>query len=127
MLNGRGPDKHDARRPVRALAVVACVITLVGCQSARRGPETSVVRGHNTPAVTRSAPSIPLPAAALLAALPEPDCRPKPTASDERERLDYERQCYRHAEIIARSRLDELQSALAKSVRPANHEGRGSP
>jgi len=125
MLNGRCPDQHDARRPVRILAVVACAITLLGCHSAGRGPEASIVRGHNTPAVARSASSLPSPA--LLAPLPEPDCRLEATESDERQRLDYERQCYRHAELIARGRLNELQSALARGVRAANPGERGSP
>lgn len=34
-------------------------------------------------------------------------------------KLDYERQCYRHAEIIARQRLTSLQMALHKAIRRA--------
>jgi hypothetical protein len=51
---------------------------------------------------------------ALLSPQPEPDCVFKtddPNAT-ERQQLDYERQCYRHAEMIARNRLEMLQSAI---------------
>jgi len=74
---------------------------------------------------TQSAASIPLPAAALLAPLPEPDCRLSTPESDDRQRLDYERQCYRHAEIIARTRLQQLQSSVEK-IGSASNRG-GSP
>ena len=85
---------------------------------------------------------IPLPKPALLARQPAPSCeyrtasldassqRPadgQPAASDNagtdqvlRAKLDYERQCYRHAELIARSRLRDLQDAVqvtAKAVK----------
>lgn len=52
--------------------------------------------------------------AALLTPQPEPDCVFKtddPNAT-ERQQLDYERQCYRHAEMIARNRLEMLQNAI---------------
>jgi TPR repeat protein len=51
---------------------------------------------------------------ALLAPQPEPDCAFKtndPNAT-ERQQLDYERQCYRHAEMITRNRLEMLQNAI---------------
>ena len=37
--------------------------------------------------------------------------------TDELRKLDYERQCYRHAEMIARGRLDRLQDSVAKTIR----------
>jgi hypothetical protein len=44
----------------------------------------------------------------------------QPTAADaeQRAKLDYERQCYRHAEIIARNRLRSLQDAVEVRVKP---------
>ncbi|MBO0766171.1 MAG: hypothetical protein J2P50_16500 [Hyphomicrobiaceae bacterium] len=72
----------------------------------------------------------PPPNEALLNPLPAPKCEPRseaigrvkngsadasPAASDEAARLrklDYEAQCYRHAEMIARSRLSQLQEAV---------------
>jgi TPR repeat protein len=52
--------------------------------------------------------------AALLSAQPEPDCvfRTDDPNVSERQQLDYERQCYRHAEMIARHRLEMLQNAI---------------
>jgi hypothetical protein len=53
---------------------------------------------------------------ALLAPLPEPDCTFKDTASGNgdavRMKLDYERQCYRQSEMIARERLRQLQTSV---------------
>lgn len=44
-----------------------------------------------------------------------------------RAKLDYERQCYRHAEMIARTRLTSLQAAVSEAARPAYRaEGSGS-
>jgi hypothetical protein len=34
----------------------------------------------------------------------------------ERARLDYERQCYRHAELIVRDRLERLQGAVGETI-----------
>jgi hypothetical protein len=66
----------------------------------------------------------------MLARQPAPNCEyrtattdksgSRPTASDtdseqQRARLDYERQCYRHAAIIARTRLRSLQDAVEKT------------
>jgi len=44
-----------------------------------------------------------------------------------RMKLDYERQCYRHAEMIARSRLTSLQAAVQDTVKPVKRsEGSSS-
>src|SRR5579871_3811004 len=57
-----------------------------------------------------------LPSHALLAPLPEPDCTFKDAASGNgdavRMKLDYERQCYRQSEMIARERLRQLQTSV---------------
>jgi TPR repeat protein len=51
---------------------------------------------------------------ALLAPQPEPDCafRTDDPNATERQQLDFERQCYRHAEMIVRNRLEMLQDAI---------------
>jgi hypothetical protein len=66
--------------------------------------------------------SIPLPGPALLERQPSPDCefRGTPTGNageDARMRLDYQQQCYRHAEGIVRTRLDTLQDSVGETVR----------
>ena len=76
---------------------------------------------------------IPVPGAALLKPQPEPACEYKATdrvatgtpdtkAGDPavdaalRTKLDYERQCYRHAEMILRQRLHALQASVRGTI-----------
>src|SRR5262245_45578398 len=89
-------------------------MTLAGCDYAGRrtaGLDRSAVAGPKA--------KVPLPSLTLLAPQPEPNCEFPTTDSsaDERQRLDYERQCYRHAEIIARARLRLLQRSVARTIR----------
>jgi hypothetical protein len=68
-----------------------------------------------------SAGDLPLPEKALLAPQPEPDCRFKGDAkADERQRLDYEQQCYRQAEMIVHERLRRLQRSVARTIAALN-------
>ena len=66
---------------------------------------------------------MPLPDRALLVSAVEPDCQFKTTDpdTDERQKLDYERQCYRHAELIARDRLKRLQDSVRRTARAIDH------
>jgi hypothetical protein len=89
-------------------------MTLTGCDYAGRRTAS-----FDRPAVSAPTAKIPLPSLALLAPQPEPDCEFPTTdaAADERQKLDYERQCYRHAEMIARARLRVLQRSAARTIR----------
>jgi hypothetical protein len=71
---------------------------------------------------SRASASIPVPSRTQLSPQPEPDCDFKATGgtTDDRQRLDYERQCYRHAEIIARARLQRLQASVDRTVKAVN-------
>ena len=81
----------------------------------------------------------PRPDAALLTPQPPPRCDTRPesgvrkqaaaanvtgTATDANNdaaalrKLDYEAQCYRHAEMIARNRLNRLQAQVQDMARP---------
>ena len=62
----------------------------------------------------------------MLVRQPAPNCEYRSASSSQaratdtdpdqqRAKLDYERQCYRHAAIIARSRLRNLQDAVEKT------------
>lgn len=74
------------------------------------------------------AADVPLPDRALLEQLQTPRCEYRKASSkteagpasdsDEhvRTKLDYERQCYRHAEMIARTRLKALQKSVSRTV-----------
>jgi hypothetical protein len=73
---------------------------------------------------------VPLREAPLLSPQPEPSCEFEITGSsnaDERQKLDYERQCYRHAEMIVRSRLQLLQDSVEKTISAIQRNERGSP
>ena len=89
-----------------------------------------------------SRPVIPLPDHALLTPQAEFDCefktilvddasnQPQPsptraqadpsTAGALRVKLDYERQCYRHADIILRDSLRQLQAAVGETIEAVN-------
>ena len=85
----------------------------------------SVRRPHSRTAVAR-------PDQGLLTPPHEPNCEYKPAAvattqsltpadaaEAQRVKLDYERQCYRHAELIVRAKLKQVQSALAATGKSA--------
>jgi hypothetical protein len=71
----------------------------------------------------------PLPTASLLSPQPEPSCELETSGSntDERQKLDYERQCYRQAEMIVRSRLQLLQDSVDKTIDAIKRSERGGP
>src|SRR5262245_42772658 len=114
---------NQVRSLAFSLGIASCAVMLAGCDyGARRaagvhpfdigGPKTSGFRSR-----------IPLPSLALLAPQSDPNCEFPTTdsQSDERQRLDYERQCYRHAEMIVRARLRLLQRSVAKTIRAIEH------
>ena len=85
---------------------------------------------ENASIATRLRPRtpVPLPDQALLSPQPEPDCKyngndPK---LDELIKLDYERQCYRHAEMIVRGRLELLQGSVDKTIKAVKPKPNGS-
>jgi hypothetical protein len=97
---------RSAAMPSRVLAVLLCALALAGCAA-----------GSAAPVGPAAAPMHP-----LLAAPPKPDCTfhevglgdTMPDSADAAGRkLDYERRCYRRAEMRARARLRRLQAAVA--------------
>ena len=101
-----------SRLPVRLLAVTLGALALSGCD-------------------------VPLPDSAMLKAQPPPKCEAKAEkqadgSGDAASRLDYQVQCYRHAEMIARNRLTKLQEQVrdtVKAVKPGaggNKSGSGA-
>ena len=109
------------RREHRRLS--ACMLTvsffaviLAGCNQHVRSRTVSGTTNAYSSVSSGSRTRVPLPDKALLGRLPEPDCKFKTSEADtdDRQKLDYERQCYRHAEIIARIRLLLLQGSVDK-------------
>ena len=96
------------------ISIALCAVALAGCDQIGHG---ATLRSANVAVskTTGSTMPIPQPVRARLVPQPEPKCEFATTDpnSDERQMLDYERQCYRHAEMIVRDRLHHLQSSVA--------------
>jgi hypothetical protein len=101
------------------LTVASFAVILAGCNQHARSRTVSGTPNTSSSVGSGSRTLVPLPDKALLGRLPEPDCKFKTSESDtdDRQKLDYERQCYRHAEIIARLRLLLLQRSVDKTIR----------
>jgi len=95
----------------------ATAVRTVGTRTTTAGMQTKAD-------ITKTA--MPLPAPDLLAPLPEPDCTFDTTraTADDRQKLDYERQCYRHAEIIIRARFERLQDEVGKMIKAGKSPAR---
>ena len=100
------------------LTVASFTVILAGCNQHARSRTVSGTPNTYSSASSGSRTLVPLPDKTLLARLPEPDCKFKTSEdTNDRQKLDYERQCYRHAEIIARLRLLLLQRSVDKTIR----------
>lgn len=115
-LQGPGADARFPSKYAKlstCVLVVVCAMTLAGCDYAGRDLKLS----H----------TVPLPNRALLKPQPEPNCERETVElkTEELRKLDYERQCYRHAEMIARDRLDLLQGSVAKTIKAIQRRERG--
>ena len=128
---------HTAALGVLVAAV--CATALAGCAS--HAPESALTASATAKPVylkspsagtaragiarvsqQKPNPSIPLPGDALLERQPAPDCEFRATPSgnvneDTRMKLDYQQQCYRHAEGIVRTRLDTLQDSVGETIK----------
>ena len=113
---------NQARLLAFSLGIASCAVMLAGCDYG--GRRAMVVQPFDIGSKTSGfRPRIPLPALALLAPQSEPNCEFTATdpQSDDRQKLDYEWQCYRHAEMIVRARLRLLQRSVAKTIRAIKH------
>ena len=92
---------------------------LAGCDRARF---SAVERTASISPKPVSRAVVPQPIRAQLSGPAEPDCEYKATEAsiDDRQKLDYERQCYRHAEMITRERLRLLQNSVRSMARAAD-------
>ena len=142
LRSSTGPSLSIARLkscehpPAAILTAALCAIAASGCAPAYTRtsialpPErhtSGIVRSEKTEVRVKMVPvktvvpvkiAVPLPREDLLNPMQEPDCEfPATETADERQRLDYERQCYRQAEIIVRTRLQILQNSIEKTVK----------
>src|SRR5262249_7104476 len=106
------------------MTVAAAILALGGCappssvdDDARSSGTTisSQFKAVSKAAITLPHRSLALPPSSLLQRQPQPDCTFRGplsnpiTAEETRMKLDYEAQCYRQAESIVRTRLQQLQ------------------
>jgi hypothetical protein len=125
-LHGAGVDARARSRFARlstCVLIVLCAGTLAGCNYSKRDLKLSTTGVAGGPG---SRTPIPLPGRGLLQAQPEPQCAFESTEpkADQVQKLDYERQCYRHAEMIARGRLDLLQGSVVKTIKAVKRSER---
>ena len=97
-------------------------------------PRARTSRGQHRKATTEgkslaSKTAVPLPDSDLLVPPPEPNCKldAPDLKTDDARRLDYERQCYRAAEVFARSRLLLLQSSVDKTAEALRNREQTNP
>ena len=119
-------------------SVIFCALAVAGCardpvrrefNRVQHEVRTAPVRAHRYAEPRRSAElRILRPDPTLLAPQPAPDCEFKRTdvnAVDPNEwarlKIDYERQCYRDAEQIARDRLRLLQASSTCEIDSVQH------
>ena len=97
--------------PTRVLAAALGGALLAGCDVAPM-PETALLKPQPPPKCdARSRSASQKQSASAATADSDADARLR--------QLDYEAQCYRHAEMIARSRLGRLQQSVHDMERPA--------
>lgn len=126
---------RSALRPLAALArkliavsAIACATGLAGCASKSTAP--GLEANHIQAAADRQ-PELRIrrPKRSLLTQQRAPDCEFRdmsdlePVDPDQwlRLKLAYERQCYQHAEQVARKRLRLLQAASTCEIEPVQH------
>jgi hypothetical protein len=134
-----------------ARSAIACALALAGCASNSAQRESKAIppiyaaappHQRESKAVTPIQTAAPLhkyseqrirrPDRALLAPPPAPNCTfsgfddLKPVDPDQwaRMKLDYERQCYQHAEQMVRDQLRLLQAASKCEIEPVRHSQR---
>jgi hypothetical protein len=91
-------------------------------------PATKIPLPPSPPGPRDVGVAIPLPGPELLERQSEPDCEIPSSdrllgAISETTRLIYERECYKNAETVVRSKLQQLQDAIASTVKALNDAG----
>jgi hypothetical protein len=94
--------------------------------AAKAGVAQGIPLPLSPPGLREVSVTIPLPSPELLERLSEPNCEIPPSdrllgAIPETTRLIYERQCYKNAESVVRSKLQLLQDAIASTVKVLNY------
>ncbi len=107
---------HRALLSIATISIAVLGIALTSCVTV--GDREATIRSASAHVAKTVRPTRPTPAVrALLLPLAAPECDVTGRADlDERQKLDYQGQCYRQAEILARDRLHRLQNVVRKMV-----------
>ena len=114
-------DRRRASLRVALAGACVCLALTVGCAPEYRGrPYGDADSGPAT--MDRLSRLVPVPGPALLSPQPEPDCpalarRDNDASLTQRMMLEFERECYRQAEMRARERLRRLQGSVAGTIK----------
>jgi hypothetical protein len=127
-LKGWASPRALVRGPL-TLAAVSYALMVAGCASYSGQREFEAYPAYAAaPAHRRAEPRTHRSDRALLASQPAPDCEFRGSDRDTvdsdlwaRLKLDYERHCYRHAEMIVRNRLRLLQASGRCGIDPLRH------
>jgi hypothetical protein len=122
----------DMATRLLSLSAILCALALAGCASHSAQRELKAYPTHaDAPPHRHPEPRIRQADRALFALQPAPNCEYKGSDLDTvdpdlwpRLKLDFERRCYQHAEMIARNRLRLLQTSARGGVEPVPHRRR---
>jgi hypothetical protein len=117
---------HRVRPVVIPTTCIIFLVSLSGCNHVEFRSDRAPAKNRKDAAGQYMVAGTPIPGPNLLDPQPAPNCEFRSTDStiDDRQKLDYERQCYRHAEIIARNRLRQLQASVDRSIRAIRQQER---
>jgi hypothetical protein len=117
----RAPKRANTRPrgaaalPARIVAVVCWAQALAGCAAGLAAPPVQQIAKPPSVRALLTAPAKPncaFPEIALGDTWPDP-------AETARHKLEFERRCYRQAEMQVRERLRRLQASVSKGMKPA--------
>ena len=112
----------EMRRWPQSACVYAAVLgaaLLAGCDMGPT-PDAALLKPQAAPKCdAKSRSAAPKQSASATTAEPDGDAKVR--------QLDYEAQCYRHAEMIARNRLGRLQESVEEMVRTKPKTGAAEP
>lgn len=120
-VRGGAVDRRRASLRVALAGACACLAATVGCAPEYRGRPYGESDGA-PPTMERLSRLVPLPGPALLSPQPEPDCpalarRDNDASLTQRMMLEFERECYRRAEMLVRDRLRRLQVSVTGTIK----------
>jgi hypothetical protein len=115
---GSTGQRAQSSAPVQSSQTKSMPPRTVGARTVAK-PAKPAIEKAPVPVPVLAKIATPVLALELLAPPSEPDCAFDKTRADadDRQKLDYERQCYRHAEMIIRARLERLQGDVERMIK----------